>query len=106
MSGKPRAAQLKSNVFNPLPPERSCHIKWKANESNAEADWSADSPPIDALKGIDIFDTDEALHYLTQESATTYIPSVVGLFEKLVTNGAIVIHTQRLKSDPGGNLLS
>ncbi|EBY7254691.1 chemotaxis protein [Salmonella enterica subsp. enterica serovar Kentucky] len=25
---------------------------------------------------------------------------------QLVTNGAIVIHTQRLKSDPGGNLLS
>ncbi len=25
---------------------------------------------------------------------------------ELVTNGAIVIHTQRLKSDPGGNLLS
>lgn len=25
---------------------------------------------------------------------------------KPVTNGAIVIHTQRLKSDPGGNLLS
>ncbi|RBY57996.1 glutathione S-transferase [Escherichia coli] len=23
-----------------------------------------------------------------------------------VKNGAIVIHTQRLKSDPGGNLLS
>lgn len=23
-----------------------------------------------------------------------------------VTNGAIVIHTQRLKSEPGGNLLS
>ncbi len=27
-------------------------------------------------------------------------------FEHTVTNGAIVIHTQRLKSDPGGNLLS
>ncbi|MFV2647401.1 GNAT family N-acetyltransferase [Escherichia coli] len=27
-------------------------------------------------------------------------------FDKTVTNGAIVIHTQRLKSDPGGNLLS
>ena len=26
--------------------------------------------------------------------------------ELIVTNGAIVIHTQRLKSDPGGNLLS
>ncbi|CAM8203229.1 hypothetical protein ESCOMMO057M_23750 [Escherichia coli] len=27
-------------------------------------------------------------------------------FDPRVTNGAIVIHTQRLKSDPGGNLLS
>ncbi|OYI52865.1 coproporphyrinogen III oxidase [Escherichia coli] len=27
-------------------------------------------------------------------------------FLLIVTNGAIVIHTQRLKSDPGGNLLS
>ncbi len=34
---------------------------------------------------------------------------VAGLFTSqlsIVTNGAIVIHTQRLKSDPGGNLLS
>lgn len=83
MSGKPRAAQLKSNVFQPLPHERSCHIKWEANGVAAEADWSPDSPPIDALKGIDIFDTDEAQHYLTQESAATYIPGVVGLFEEL-----------------------
>ncbi|AVS46487.1 chemotaxis protein [Escherichia coli] len=29
-----------------------------------------------------------------------------GLSDRTVTNGAIVIHTQRLKSDPGGNLLS
>ncbi|EIR28595.1 hypothetical protein YPPY72_4134, partial [Yersinia pestis PY-72] len=26
-------------------------------------------------------------------------------YGSVVTNGAIVIHTQRLKSDPGGNLL-
>jgi len=83
ISGKPRAAQLKSNVFHPLPPERSCHIKWEANGAAAEAGWSPDSPPIDALKGIDIFDTDEAQYYLTQESAATYIPGVVGLFEEL-----------------------
>nr|WP_248517068.1 hypothetical protein [Escherichia coli] len=29
-----------------------------------------------------------------------------GPYRLTVTNGAIVIHTQRLKSDPGGNLLS
>ncbi|EBR9895542.1 glutathione S-transferase, partial [Salmonella enterica subsp. enterica serovar Heidelberg] len=27
------------------------------------------------------------------------------VWQRCVTNGAIVIHTQRLKSDPGGNLL-
>ncbi|AUX67260.1 glutathione S-transferase [Escherichia coli] len=34
---------------------------------------------------------------MSQEEANTRVT---------VTNGAIVIHTQRLKSDPGGNLLS
>ncbi|CAM6548943.1 TPA: S-4TM family putative pore-forming effector [Escherichia coli] len=39
------------------------------------------------------------------------LSSLLGLYGLLVltfnvTNGAIVIHTQRLKSDPGGNLLS
>lgn len=32
--------------------------------------------------------------------------TLVDLPGVVVTNGAIVIHTQRLKSDPGGNLLS
>ena len=31
---------------------------------------------------------------------------VVSILRRIVTNGAIVIHTQRLKSDLGGNLLS
>ncbi|ONG21719.1 integrase, partial [Escherichia coli] len=35
-----------------------------------------------------------------------YEPEDAGLSDIFVTNGAIVIHTQRLKSDPGGNLLS
>ncbi|ECA5407493.1 chemotaxis protein [Escherichia coli] len=33
-------------------------------------------------------------------------PVSAGTPYRAVTNGAIVIHTQRLKSDPGGNLLS
>ncbi len=36
-----------------------------------------------------------------QENAQNWKPATLS-----VTNGAIVIHTQRLKSDPGGNLLS
>ncbi|RRB90727.1 chemotaxis protein [Escherichia coli] len=34
------------------------------------------------------------------------LPAGGGILLAAVTNGAIVIHTQRLKSDPGGNLLS
>ncbi|WP_405072487.1 cold shock protein CspG [Escherichia coli] len=33
-------------------------------------------------------------------------PAAANVVALSVTNGAIVIHTQRLKSDPGGNLLS
>lgn len=43
-------------------------------------------------------------------SGWQYILGIVGIVVAVlaacVTNGAIVIHTQRLKSDPGGNLLS
>ncbi len=35
------------------------------------------------------------------EQRANNVPALIN-----VTNGAIVIHTQRLKSDPGGNLLS
>nr|MDL1295241.1 hypothetical protein [Yersinia pestis] len=41
---------------------------------------------------------------------STIFPELIlqnsGFALSAVTNGAIVIHTQRLKSDPGGNLLS
>ncbi|WP_126738752.1 helix-turn-helix domain-containing protein [Escherichia coli] len=37
---------------------------------------------------------------------TVQVSAGDGITEESVTNGAIVIHTQRLKSDPGGNLLS
>ncbi len=48
---------------------------------------------------------------ITQIQAVGRIGNVFSALEsgdskKVVTNGAIVIHTQRLKSDPGGNLLS
>ncbi|KZC67728.1 hypothetical protein AVO32_06835 [Yersinia pestis] len=40
------------------------------------------------------------------DNAFMMICTALVLFMTIVTNGAIVIHTQRLKSDPGGNLLS
>ncbi len=46
-------------------------------------------------------------HYLLEWlSGASRHPEFRSLPGEIVTNGAIVIHTQRLKSDPGGNLLS
>ncbi|MGD2605985.1 host cell division inhibitory peptide Kil [Escherichia coli] len=42
----------------------------------------------------------------TKFTIATFIGDEKMFREAVVTNGAIVIHTQRLKSDPGGNLLS
>lgn len=83
VSGKPRASDLKPNVFQDLPAESKCQISYSHNGLSQSPEWLVGSPPIDALRQIDIFDSDEAGHYLRGESAASYTPPVVGLFEKL-----------------------
>lgn len=83
VSGKPRAIDLKPNVFQDLPAESKCQISYKHNDLSQSLEWLVGSPPLDALRQIDIFDSDEAGHYLRGESAASYTPPVVGLFEKL-----------------------
>lgn len=83
VSGKARALDLKPNVFQDLPAESKCQISYSQNALSHSPEWLVGSPPIDALRQIDIFDSDEAGHYLRGESAASYTPPVVGLFEKL-----------------------
>ncbi len=68
---------------------------------------------INLLPGLVLVDVTIRWHpfcFQTAEEAFHWaiIPAVSPPTDTLlyVTNGAIVIHTQRLKSDPGGNLLS
>ena len=41
-----------------------------------------------------------------EEVVRKQLSEIRSQYSVFVTNGAIVLHTQRLKSDPGGNLLS
>ncbi|SIS02692.1 MULTISPECIES: AAA family ATPase [Pseudomonas] len=91
LSGKPRAAELKTNVFKTAPPASRCQVTSELNGQQSAHEWHVGQPLIEALRNIDIFDSDEASHYLTAESAATYIPSIVGLFEKL----AVVVEQVR-----------
>ena len=82
------------------------HMSWQGLESTDQAlakqgvqwiDWNmlcGDAEPL-------------SVRPTTSESMMAYMDGSQKYFpETTVTNGAIVIHTQRLKSDPGGNLLS
>ncbi len=82
-SGKPRAAPLKANVFEDAPTTRQCEFAFKDGQKTMVSVWKADDQPLDALRGIDIFDTDEAQHYLTKESSAVYVPPLVFMFEQL-----------------------
>ncbi|MEW6999894.1 hypothetical protein M8494_36345 [Serratia ureilytica] len=74
---------MKANVFLQPPQERKCQITYQLNGVTSTTEWHVGSAPIEELKAIDIFDSDEANHYLSAESTATYIPSIVGLFERL-----------------------
>ena len=84
-SGQPRAVELKSNVFRAAPAESKCQIIFKLDEQVTPALWHANAAPIDAIRAVDFFDNDEAIHYLSKESAASYTPPVVALFESLAT---------------------
>lgn len=83
-SGKPRAIALKPNVFQAAPAQRKCKITYQLGEQPIPpVEWHADASPIDAIRAVDIFDSDEASHYLSKESAAAYTPPMVGMFEAL-----------------------
>jgi len=81
--GKPRATLLKSNVFQAAPASRKCTISFQHGGGSESAEWPANGAPIDAIRAIDIFDSDEAGFYLTKENAAAYTPPLVSMFESL-----------------------
>lgn len=84
-SGKSRATDLKSNVFEDAPSERKCQFTYLSGEKPSTTEWLANGTPIEELRAIDIFDSDVASNYLVKESAASYIPPLVTLFENLAT---------------------
>lgn len=81
--GKPRAKSLKPNVFREAPADGKCNITFQLGGKSESVEWPANGAPIDAIRGVDIFDSDEAGFYLTKESAAAYTPPLVSLFESL-----------------------
>lgn len=84
-SGKSRAAPLRMNVFKAQEANRKCEITVSEGGIDASFQWHPDGAPVEALRGIDIFDSDEAAHYLSKESAASYTPPILAMFGSLAS---------------------
>lgn len=82
-TGKPRALDLKPDVFQTVPVQGQCQFTYELNGVEMSTAWLSNGVPVAALRAVDIFDTEEAGHYLSGESAAAYIPPVVAVFENL-----------------------
>lgn len=82
-TGKPRAQDLKANVFQPKANESKCKFTFELAGTEVQTAWVANAAAIDALRAVDIFDAEEAAYYLRSESAAAYTPPIVSMFEHL-----------------------
>lgn len=63
--------------------EQSCVIEYNYNGDCKHVKWVV-GELVNDLKGIDIFDSESISVYLDKESDCSYVPIIVGLFERLV----------------------
>lgn len=82
-SGKPRAVPLKPNVFAVAPASQKCRISYEISGAKKDIEWDAAGSDVGDLRVMDVFDSEEASHYLRNESAASYTPPIVGMFEAL-----------------------
>ena len=52
ISGKPRAPELRTNVFHPVPTEKKCEISYSKNGQIQTIEWNVGDDAIDDLRSI------------------------------------------------------
>ena len=82
--GKAGAAELKPNVYKPIPTQRQCTISLNINGVNTSYEWLANSDPIPELSTVDIYDTMSGRIYLDSETEVAYIPAELVLYSDIV----------------------
>ena len=90
-SGKPRAPELRPNAYAPAPSAQTCTIKYSIDGEERPVEWDPRSGPIEDLRCVDIFDSDTADHYLSEETTASYIPPAVALLDRLGTTCDLVV---------------
>jgi energy-coupling factor transporter ATP-binding protein EcfA2 len=81
--GARQPGRLYSNIFLDSPVAQSCKFAYEVNKNEREVNWlAADGVNID-LSAIQIYDSDCAEVYISEENELTYEPSVLASFQDL-----------------------
>jgi len=81
--GHPRAEQLRPNVFINTDRSGQCSVTYQIGTEIYNPIWQASGDPINDLRTVDIFDSEEAQFYISSETGVTYTPPQIALFEQL-----------------------
>ncbi len=83
--GKPRAKEIKPNVFDSRPANQQCRIRYAIGEEYQSVIWRPSDIALEDLRAVDIFDADAAAFYISEEKAVSYMPQAVTMFEALAS---------------------
>ena len=88
--GARKRGELHGNVFVQQAQDKSCTLKVSVGSAPKQLDWTVDTGILDEIRTIEIYDTDCAHVYLTEENEVAYEPWVLSLFTQL-TNVCIQV---------------
>lgn len=81
ISGKPRAKDLKPNVYNEGSNGGKCTIKYTIDGIEEVKKWIINDNLISDLAGIDVFDTNTGNSYVEGANTVAYTPKCVAFFK-------------------------
>ncbi len=81
--GARKVGELHGNVFDQQDSNKGCTFKMKIGTESKELHWSPQLGIIDDIKTTEIYDTDCARVYLTEENEVAYEPWELSLFTQL-----------------------
>ncbi len=84
--GAKKTGELHGNVFDQSGPDKGCTFKLKIGEEDPiKLDWVPDLGVLGEIRGVEIYDTECAHIYLTEENEVAYEPWVLSFFTHLTS---------------------
>jgi energy-coupling factor transporter ATP-binding protein EcfA2 len=81
--GAKSPGNLYGNVFDAPDAGKGCTFKVKIGEESKELSWSPEAGVMEDIKTTEIYDTDCATVYLTEDNEVAYEPWILSLFSQL-----------------------